>query len=92
MTDREVSAGLVAEAKNTPGGYVYEIVGDYGPNDQVPPTAIRGAWKVDDHGEIEGDFIPNENFVPPDERPRPGNFLTRAARRAGLTPKRRQPR
>lgn len=84
MTDRQVPPHLVAEAKNTPGGWVYEIVGDYGPNDKVPPTAIRGAWKVDDTGTIEGDFIPNDKYVPPEERARPGNFLTRAARRAGL--------
>jgi hypothetical protein len=92
MTDREVPAGLVAEAKNTPGGSVYEIVGNYGPNDEVPPTAIRGAWKVDDNGEIEGNFIPNENFVPTDERHSPGSLVTRALRRAGLTPKRRETR
>jgi hypothetical protein len=79
MTDREVPPGLVAEAKDTPGGWVYEIVGDYGPNDDVPPTAIRGAWKVDDNGEIVGDFIPNEHFVPPGER-RPTGMLNRATR------------
>ena len=49
---------LVAEAKTKPGGWVYEIVGDYGPDDAVPPTAIRGAWKVDDQGQIVGYFLP----------------------------------
>ncbi|MFG1905585.1 hypothetical protein [Kribbella sp. NPDC048928] len=88
MTDREIPPGLVAEAKNTPGGWVYEIVGSYGPNDDVPPTAIRGAWKVDDNGNIEGNFIPNENFVAADERPRPASILTRA----GLAPKPRRVR
>ena len=79
MTDREVPPDLVAEAKNTPGSWVYEIVGDFGPQDKVPPTAIRGAWKVDDNGEIEGDFIPNEKFVEPADR-RSGGFLNRAGR------------
>ncbi|MEV0793124.1 hypothetical protein [Kribbella sp. NPDC050459] len=79
MTDREVPPDLVAEAKNTPGGWVYEIVGDFGPKDKVPPTAIRGAWKVDDNGEIEGDFIPNEKFVESADR-RSGGFLSRAGR------------
>jgi hypothetical protein len=56
---------LVAEAKTRPGGWVYEIIGDYGPDDAVPPTAIRGAWKVDDEGQIVGDFLPNPVFEPP---------------------------
>jgi hypothetical protein len=55
---------LAAEARSRPGGWVYEIVGDYSPDDAVPPRAIRGAWKVDDQGEIEGDFVPNPNFRP----------------------------
>lgn len=44
----DLPAALIAEAKRKPGGWVYEIVGDYGPNDAVPPTAIRGAWKAPD--------------------------------------------
>jgi hypothetical protein len=59
---RDIPDALVTEARNRPGGWVYEIVGDHGPDDAVPPAAIRGAWKVNDHGEIEGDFIPNPNF------------------------------
>jgi len=65
LTDRDVSPALVAEARARPGGWVYQIVGSYGPQDAVPPTAIQGAWKVDDNGEIEGEFIPNPNFVAP---------------------------
>lgn len=41
---------------------MYEIVGDYGPEDAVPPTAIKGAWRVDDNGEIVGEFLPNPVF------------------------------
>ena len=62
---RELPAALVEEAKTKPGGWVYEIVGDYSPDDAVPPTAIRGAWKVDDKGAIVGDFLPNPVFEPP---------------------------
>ena len=63
MTQRRGSPeGLRAAARAQPGGWVYEVVGDYGPTDAVPPEAIRGAWKVDDNGEIVGDFIPNPNF------------------------------
>lgn len=66
MTNRPgLPPALVAEAKTQPGGWVYEIVGDYGPKDEVPPTAIRGAWKVDDDGQVVGDFLPNPAFEPP---------------------------
>jgi hypothetical protein len=64
-TRRVRPAELEAEAKTKPGGWVYEIAGDYGPDDAVPPTAIRGAWKVDDAGQIVGDFLPNPVFEPP---------------------------
>ena len=52
------------EAKKHPNGWVYVIDGPYGPNDYVPPHAIVGAWKVDESGEIVGDFIPNPNRKP----------------------------
>lgn len=55
-------AAIVERAKQLPGQWVYEIVGEFGPHDPVPPEAIRGAWKVNDQGEIEGDFIPNAKF------------------------------
>jgi len=67
---RDLPPALIAEAKTRPGGWVYEIVGDYGPDDAVPPTAIRGAWKVDDEGRIAGDFLPNPVFEP--QRPNGG--------------------
>jgi len=52
------------EARNWPGGWVYEIEGSFGPDDAVPPEAIVGAWKVNDVGEIVGEFIPNPNYRP----------------------------
>lgn len=55
---------MVEEARRHPGGWVYEIEGDYGPDDAVPPEAIRGAWAVDDHGELTGEFTPNPNYRP----------------------------
>jgi len=64
-TRRAPPAEAETEAQTKPGGWVYEIAGDYGPDDTVPPTAIRGAWKVDDAGQIVGDFLPNPVFEPP---------------------------
>mgnify|MGYP001338948586 CR=1 FL=1 len=51
------------EAKRNPGGWVYAISGRYSDQEHVPPDEIIGAWKVDEHGEITGDFVPNPNFV-----------------------------
>ena len=51
-----------AAAKKNPGGWVYEIRGYYGPDDHVPAQAVVGAWKVDEQGEIVGEFVPNPNF------------------------------
>jgi hypothetical protein len=51
-----------AAAKGQPGGWVYDIEGDYAPDDAVPPRAVRGAWKVDESGEIVGEFIENPRF------------------------------
>jgi hypothetical protein len=53
---------ITDEARTRPGGWVYEIVGDSGREDRVPASAIRGAWKVDDSGEVTGEFVPNPNF------------------------------
>jgi hypothetical protein len=68
MTDqRDLPPALIEEAKSRPGGWVYEIVGDFGPDDAVPPSAIRGAWKVDGTGAVVGEFVPNPSFRPAGE-------------------------
>ena len=54
--------GEIAEARSNPGGWVYRIAGAFGPSDAIPPEAIVGAWKVDDHGRIAGDFIANGKY------------------------------
>lgn len=58
------AAGAIAEAKLYPGGWVYEFEDGYDPNGEIPPSAILGAWQVDDAGNIIGDFIPNPNYCP----------------------------
>ena len=54
----------VDEAKRVPGGWVYEIDGEFGLSERVPPEAIRGAWPVGPDGVINGEFIPNQRFRP----------------------------
>ncbi|MDR3712339.1 MAG: hypothetical protein P4L51_05950 [Puia sp.] len=53
----------ILEALKYPNGWVYEIDGSYNGKENVPPQAIRGAWKVDANGIIVGDFIPNPNYT-----------------------------
>ena len=56
-------SAMTEEARKNPGGWVYEIdraVGD--PYGEVPPFAIKGAYKVDEAGQIVGDFEPNKNY------------------------------
>jgi hypothetical protein len=44
---------------------VYEIVGAFGPDEAVPSEAIRGAWVVDEHGELTGECKSNPRYQPP---------------------------
>jgi hypothetical protein len=56
---------MILEAKSNPNGWVYVIMGNYGPKDSVPPDAIAGAWKVDSSGEIVSDsFQANPKYKP----------------------------
>lgn len=54
----------IAEAHETPGGWVYRIAGHFRQTDAIPPEAIVGAWKVDDDGNIVGEFVQNQKYDP----------------------------
>lgn len=49
-------------ARKHPNGWVYRIDPKYLKSQDVPPEAIVGAWKVDENGEIIGEFIPNSRY------------------------------
>jgi hypothetical protein len=51
------------EAKKSPNGWVYIIDETFKDEKNVPPEAIKGAWKVNSKGEIVGDFVPNPNYI-----------------------------
>jgi len=53
----------IVEALKNPNGWVYEIDKEYRNKEVVPPTAIIGAWKVNEKGIIIGDFLPNPNYI-----------------------------
>jgi hypothetical protein len=70
---------MLAEAKANPGGKVYEIDWEY-PDDQVvPPEAVRGAWSVDEDGELTGEFTENPNYRAVRQAKRaPQEYMSRA--------------
>lgn len=57
--ERKPSYDAIAQAQFQPNGWVYEVEGNFGPHDDVPPEAIAGAWQVDATGHIVGSFIWN---------------------------------
>lgn len=59
---RRPSQWSIDEAKRFPNGWVYEIDGEFGTSERVPPEAVRGAWPVGADGVISGDFVPNPKF------------------------------
>lgn len=59
------SADAIQEAAKQPNGWVYVVGGKFKDQVNVPPTAILGAWKVNAHGNITGEFIPNPNYKQP---------------------------
>lgn len=61
---RQPPAELLAEAKRAPGGFVYEIEGHFNEGERVPPESIKGAWTVDDQGDLTGEYKANPNYRP----------------------------
>ena len=53
----------IKEALNHPNGWVYEIDDAFDKNEDIPPQAIKGAWKVNAKGVIIGEFVVNPNYV-----------------------------
>ncbi|CBJ34820.1 hypothetical protein [Ralstonia solanacearum] len=62
--EHEITPDVVQAGRENPNGWVYKIEGTYGPTEYVPPEAIVGAWKVDAHGNLTGEFMPNPKCQP----------------------------
>lgn len=58
---------LREDAKRSPGGWVYEIDGEQvaDADGDVPPEAIRGAWRIGEDGVPTGEYVANRNYRPP---------------------------
>jgi hypothetical protein len=60
----EITEDVIKAARENLNGWVYKIEGSFDPTEHVPPTAIVGAWKVNEYGNLVGDFIPNPKYKP----------------------------
>ena len=64
MHDSGISQEMIDEAKRNPNGWIYKIDCKYPDGDNIPPEAIEGAWRVNESGEIFGDFVKNDSYRP----------------------------
>lgn len=62
--EQNITQEVIEAARHNPGGWVYKIEGDFGPQESIPPEAIIGAWKVDAAGNVAGEFLRNPNYKP----------------------------
>ena len=62
MKNRKISLELIKEAKKHPNGWVYVLDKEYEGKEEVPAEFIKGAWKVNESGEIIGEFTSNPNY------------------------------
>lgn len=65
----EITEEVIKAARENANGWVYKIEGFYGPTEYVPPEAIVGAWKVDENGNLTGEFLPNPKYQPGISKP-----------------------
>lgn len=63
-SEHEITEEVIKAGQENLNGWVYKIEGEYGPDEYVPPEAIVGAWKVDENGNVTGEFIQNPRYQP----------------------------
>ncbi|MGP3915118.1 type VII secretion system-associated protein [Nonomuraea sp. 10N515B] len=76
---------LRRQARLRPGSWMYAVDPFFDPDGEVPPYGIVGAWRVDDRGEITGEFRHNTGYRPSPVAlgyPEPSDPLDRAVQLA----------
>ena len=63
-SEHEITEEIVEAARANPNGWVYKIEGTFASDEYVPPEAVVGAWKVDEAGNLTGEFIQNPRYQP----------------------------
>ncbi|WIX79305.1 type VII secretion system-associated protein [Amycolatopsis carbonis] len=80
-TPEPLPAELRERARQSPDSWLYVVDPAMEGAEDVPGAAIAGAYRVDEHGEIAGEFIPNPDYRPSTLAlgiPRPTNELEAA--------------
>jgi hypothetical protein len=55
-TEIEITPDMEAAARDNLNGWVYKVDWPYPEDQHIPPEAIVGAFKVNEHGKLTGDF------------------------------------
>jgi hypothetical protein len=58
-----ITEDIRRRAEQAPGSWIYSVDPGYRPDEAVPGHAIRGAWPVDEQGQL-GDFVVNAEYRP----------------------------
>ncbi|WP_328607652.1 type VII secretion system-associated protein [Amycolatopsis sp. NBC_00345] len=85
--DPPVTPELRERARQAPDSWLYVVDPAYADTGDVPGSAVAGAYRVDERGEISGGFIRNADYRPSPQAwgfPPPGNELE-AALQAAVT-------
>lgn len=64
LIEPPITEALRAEARTNPGAWVYAIDPGFDGQANVPPQGVIGAWRSDEHGEIDGAFVNNPRYSP----------------------------
>ncbi len=63
-SEHEITEDVIRAARENANGWVYKIEGSFSPTEYIPPEAVVGAWKVNENGNLTGEFIPNQKYKP----------------------------
>jgi hypothetical protein len=56
----EVPAGVREAARQAGGGWLDVVVGAH--QGLPPPRFVKGSWRLDENGELTGEYVANENY------------------------------
>ncbi|HIC44133.1 MAG TPA: hypothetical protein EYO73_07525 [Sulfurimonas sp.] len=56
MLSLNPTQGEIEEARLYPNGWIYRIDENFDKNENIPPHAIMGAWKVDNEGNLTDEW------------------------------------
>ncbi|ASU80463.1 hypothetical protein CDG81_21765 [Actinopolyspora erythraea] len=74
----QITDEMREQAKQTPNSWLYIVDPAYeASGENVPPEGVVGAFRIDESGEIDEDFHPNDEYEPGTSTFEPSNELER---------------